>query len=63
MCILNLRSNFVYKEVRNSDLATVSAIIKKIKNQLKFSLMHRSSGDSDLQCRTYTQKSYKKGLT
>ena len=46
-CVFTLRSSFVYKEVQNSDLATVSAILKKIKNQWKFSWMHRSSGNSD----------------
>ena len=48
MCVFTLRSSFVYKDVQNSDLATVTAIIKKINNQWKFSWMHRSSGDSDL---------------
>ena len=48
MCIFTLRSSFVYKNIQNSDLATVTAIIKKINNQWKISWMHRSSGDSDL---------------
>ena len=48
MCIFTLRSSFVYKNIQNSDLATVTSIIKKINNQWKFSWMHRSSGDSDL---------------
>tara|TARA_B100000575_G_scaffold182281_1_gene146426 strand:+ start:106 stop:534 length:429 start_codon:yes stop_codon:yes gene_type:complete len=48
MCIFTLRSSFVYKDIQNTDLATVTAIIKKINNQWKFSWMHRSSGDSDL---------------
>ena len=48
MCVFTLRSSFVYKDIQNSDLATVTAIIKKINNQWKFSWMHRSSGDSDL---------------
>ena len=48
MCVFTLRSSFVYKDIQNSDLATVTAIIKKIKNQWKFSWMHRSSGDSNL---------------
>jgi len=48
MCIFTLRSSFVYKHVQNTDLATVTAIIKKINNKWKFSWMHRSSGDSDL---------------
>ena len=48
MCIFTLRSSFVYKDIQNSDLATVTAIFKKIKNQWKFSWMHRSSGDSNL---------------
>ena len=48
MCIFTLRSSFIYKDIQNSDLATVTAIIKKINNQWKFSWMHRSSGDSDL---------------
>ena len=48
MCVFTLRSSFVYKDVQNSDLATVTAIIKRINNQWKFSWMHRSSGDSDL---------------
>ena len=47
MCVFTLRSSFVYKDVQNSDLATVTAIFKKIKNQWKFFLMQRSSGDSD----------------
>ena len=48
MCIFTLWSSFVYKDIQNTDLATVTAIIKKINNQWKFSWMHRSSGDSDL---------------
>ena len=48
MCVFTLRSSFVYKNVQNSDLATVTAIFKKIKNQWKFSWMHRSSGNSNL---------------
>ena len=48
MCIFTLRSSFVYKDIQNSDLATVTAILKKIHNQWKLSWMHRSSGDSDL---------------
>ena len=48
MCVFTLRSSFVYKDIQNSDLATVTSIIKKINNQWKFSWMHRSSGDSDL---------------
>ena len=48
MCVFTLRSSFVYKGIQNSDLATVTAIFKKIKNQWKFSWMHRSSGDSNL---------------
>ena len=48
MCIFTLRSSFVYKDIQNSDLATVTSIIKKINNQWKLSWMHRSSGDSDL---------------
>ena len=48
MCVFSLRSYFVYKDIQNSDLATVTAIIKKINNQWKISWMHRSSGDSDL---------------
>ncbi len=47
ICVFTLRSSFVYKGVQNSDLATVTAIFKKIKNQWKFFLMQRSSGDSD----------------
>jgi hypothetical protein len=46
-CVFTLRSSFVYKDVQNTDLATVTAIIKKIKNAWKFSWMQRSSGDSD----------------
>ena len=48
MCVFTLRSSFVYKDIQNSDIATVTAILKKINNQWKFSWMHRSSGDSDL---------------
>ena len=48
MCIFTLRSSFVYKDIQNTDLATVTSIIKKINNQWKLSWMHRSSGDSDL---------------
>ena len=48
MCVFTLRSSFVYKDVQNTDLATLTAIIKKINNQWKLSWMHRSSGDSDL---------------
>ena len=48
MCVFTLRSSFVYKDVQNTDLATVTAITKKINNQWKISWMHRSSGDSDL---------------
>ena len=47
MCIFTLRTSFVYKDIQNSDLATVSTIIKKINNKWKFSWMHRSSGNSD----------------
>ena len=49
MCVFTLRSSFVYKDIQNSDLATVTAILKKINNQWKLSWMHRSSGDSDLE--------------
>ncbi len=48
MCVFTLRSSFVYKDVQNTDLATVTAIIKKINNQWKLSWMHRSSGNTDL---------------
>jgi len=48
MCVFTLRSSFVYKDIQNTDLATVTAILKKINNQWKLSWMHRSSGDSDL---------------
>jgi len=47
MCIFTLRSSFIYKDIQNSDIATVTTILKKINNQWKFSWMHRSSGDSD----------------
>ena len=43
ICVFTLRSSFVYKCVQNSDLATVTSIIKKTKNQWKFSWIHRSS--------------------
>ena len=49
MCVFTLRTSFVYKDIQNSDIATVTAIIKKINNQWKLSWMHRSSGDSDLE--------------
>ena len=48
ICVFTLRSSFVYKGIQNSDLATVTAIIKKLKNQWKFSWMQRSSGDSNI---------------
>ena len=48
MCVFTLRSSFVYKDIQNSDLATVTAILKKINSQWKLSWMQRSSGDSDL---------------
>ena len=48
MCVFTLRSSFIYKDIQNSDLATVTAILKKINNQWKLSWMQRSSGDSDL---------------
>ena len=48
MCVFTLRSSFIYKDIQNSDLATVTAILKKINNQWKFSWMQRSSGNSDL---------------
>ena len=48
MCVFTLRSSFVYKDIQNSDLATVTAILKKINNQWNLSWMQRSSGDSDL---------------
>ena len=48
MCVFTLRSSFVYKDIQNSDLATVTSILKKINNKWKLSWMHRSSGDSDL---------------
>ncbi len=47
MCIFTLRSSFVYKDIQNSDIASVTTILKKINNQWNFSWMHRSSGDSD----------------
>ena len=47
MCVFTLITSFVYKDIQNSDLATVTAILKKINNQWKFAWMHRSSGDSD----------------
>ena len=48
MCVFTLRTSFVYKDIQNSDLATVTAILKKIDNQWKLSWMQRSSGDSEL---------------
>ena len=48
MCVFTLRTSFVYKDIQNSDLATVTTIIKKINNQWKLSWMQRSSGNSDL---------------
>ena len=48
MCVFTLMSSFIYQDIQNSDLATVTTIIKKINNQWKLSWMHRSSGDSDL---------------
>ena len=48
MCVFTLRSSFIYKDVQNTDLATVTAILKKINNRWKLSWMHRSSGDADL---------------
>ena len=57
MYVFTLRTSFVYKDIQNSDLATVTAILKKINNQWKFSWMHRSSGDSDLSLwNFYTKK-------
>ena len=47
LCVFTLRTSFVYKDIQNSDLASVTSIIKKIDDQWKFSWMHRSSGDSD----------------
>jgi len=46
-CAFTLRTSFVYKDIQNTDLATVTTIIKKINNDWKFSWMQRSSGDSD----------------
>ena len=48
MFVFTLRTSFVYKDIQNSDLATVTAILKKINNQWKLSWMHRSTGDSDV---------------
>ncbi len=48
MCVFTLRTSFVYKDIQNSDLATVTTIIKKINNHWKLSWMQRSSGNSDL---------------
>ena len=48
MCVFTLRSSFIYKGIQNSDMASVTAILKKINNQWKFSWMQRSSGNSDL---------------
>ena len=48
MCVFTLRTSFVYKDIQNSDLATVTAILKKINIQWKLSWMQRSTGDSDL---------------
>ena len=57
MYVFTLRTSFVYKDIQNSDLATVTAILKKINNQWKLSWMHRSSGDSDLSLwNFYTKK-------
>ena len=51
MCVFTLRSSFVYKGIQNSDLATVTAILKKLNNEWKISWMHRSSGQSDFSLR------------
>ena len=48
MCVFTLRSSFIYKGIQNSDMASVTAILKKVNNQWKFSWMQRSSGNSDL---------------
>ena len=48
MCVFTLRSSFVFKNIQNSDMSTVTAILKKINNLWKFSWMHRSSGSSCL---------------
>ena len=48
MCVFSLRSSFVYKNIQNSDLATVTAILKKLNNEWKISWMQRSSGQSDI---------------
>ena len=48
MCVFTLRSSFVYKGIQNSDLATVTAILKKLNTAWKISWMHRSSGQSDI---------------
>ena len=48
MCVFTLRTSFVYKNVQNSDLATVTAILKRTNNQWKFSWIHRSCGNSEL---------------
>ncbi len=48
MCVFTLRSSFVYKNIQNSDLATVTAILKELNNEWKISWMHRSSGQSDI---------------
>ena len=48
MCVFTLRSSFVYQNIQNSDLATVTAILKKLNNEWKISWMHRSSGKSDI---------------
>ena len=48
MCVFTLRSSFVYKGIQNSDLATVTTILKKLNTEWKISWMHRSSGQSDI---------------
>ena len=48
MCVFTLRSSFVYKGIQNSDLATVTAILKKLNTEWKIYWMHRSSGQSDI---------------
>ena len=48
MCVFAMRENMEYKGINNDDLAIYTSIFKKVNSKWKISLMHRSSGETDL---------------
>ena len=62
ICIFIMRENFEYKGIKNNDVAIYTSILKKIKNQWKFSFIHRSSGEVDMSLWNRLKQSMKKGI-